>query len=273
MTSPAAPAVLFEQRGPTAWVTINRPEAKNTMNAAVFVGLADAWEEVRANRDIRVAVLTGAGTEDFCCGGDLAEMIPLWTRAKEPQNEIEAKVLADTKIVARVMFQDRPMLKPVIGAFNGRALGGGCEIAQATDIRIAAEHAIFGVPEPKQGLVPGAGTMVRLVRQIGYANAMKMLLTAEPVTAQEAKEIGLISEVVSADRLVERAEEVAAGVAANAPLALEAIKTAVFESYNLDWPDAFAVEAREAGRVMRSSDAREGPRAFKERRAPNFTGD
>ena len=266
-------AVLFAREGHTAWVTINRPEARNTMNAEVFVGLVDAWAEVRANPDIRVAVLTGAGDQDFCCGGDLGEMIPLWTRAKEPSNEVEERVLADTKIVSRVMFQDQPMLKPIIGAFNGRALGGGCEILQATDIRIAAEHAVFGVPEPKVGLVPGAGTMVRLARQIGHANAMKMLLTAAPVTAQEAKEIGLISEVVPAERLHDRAQELADVVAANAPLALQAIKTAVHESHTMDWPDAFAVEAREAGKVMRSKDAREGPRAFKEKRRPTFTGE
>lgn len=266
-------AVLFEQRGAVAWITLNRPEAKNTMNAEVFVGLVDAWEEVRSNSDIRVAVLTGAGDEDFCCGGDLGEMIPLWTGTKEPQNEVERRVLADTSIVSRVMHQDRPFLKPVIGAFNGRALGGGCEILQATDIRIASENAIFGVPEPKQGLVPGAGTMVRLARQISYANAMKLLLTAQPVTAHEAMEMGLISEVVPQDKLLERADELAHVVAANAPLAMQAIKATVHESHTLDWDDAFGVERREAGKVMRSKDAREGPRAFKEKRQAIFTGE
>lgn len=165
------------------------------------------------------------------------------------------------------------MLKPIIGAFNGRALGGGCEILQATDIRIAAEHAVFGVPEPKRGLVPGAGTMVRLARQISYANAMKMLLTAEPISAHEAKEIGLISEVVPAGQLKVRAQELADTVAANAPLALQAIKTAAYESHTMGWDDAFAVERREAGKVMRSKDAREGPRAFKEKRPPEFKGE
>lgn len=266
-------AVIFEHHDHTAWVTINRPEARNTMNADVIVGLADAWHEVRSNPDIRVAVLTGAGEVDFCCGGDLADMIPLWTKAKEPTNDVERKVMADPRIMSRVMFQDQPMLKPIIGAFNGRALGGGCEILQATDIRIAVEHAEFGVPEPKVGLVPGAGTMVRLARQIGYANAMKMLLTAEPVSAAEAKEIGLISEVVPADQLRSRAQELADIVAANAPLALQAIKTTVHESHTLDWPDAFGVEATQAGGVMRSKDAREGPRAFKEKRRPEFTGE
>ncbi len=267
------PALLFDKRGHTAWITINRPEAKNTMNAEVFVLLHEAWEEVRANAEIRVAVLTGAGDEDFCCGGDLGEVIPLWTGAKQPANDIEQKLLNDPMIVSKCMFQDRPMLKPVIGAFNGRALGGGCEILQATDIRIAADHAVFGVPEPKQGLVPGAGTMVRLARQISYANAMKMMLLAEPVSAQEAKEIGLISEVMPLDKLYQRAEEIADRVAANAPLALQAIKTTVHESHTLDWPGAFKIEMEQSAMVMSSKDAREGPRAFKEKRKPEFKGE
>ncbi len=267
------PAVIFEKRGHSAWITINRPEAKNTMNAEVFVLLHEAWEAVRDDSDIRVAILTGAGDEDFCCGGDLGGVIPLWTGARAPQNEIEEKLLADPMIVSKCMFQDRPMLKPVIGAFNGRALGGGCEILQATDIRIAADHAIFGVPEPKQGLVPGAGTMVRLARQISYANAMKLMLLAEPVSAQEAKDIGLISEVMPLAKLYERAEELADRIAANAPLALQAIKTAVHESHTLDWTDAFKVEMDQSAMVMMSKDAREGPKAFKEKRAPVFTGE
>lgn len=267
------PAVLFEQRDHTAWITLNRPDAKNTMNAEVFVLLAEAWDEVRTNTSIRVAVLTGAGDEDFCCGGDLGEMIPLWTRAKEPTNDIERKILADTGIVSRVMLQDRPLLKPIIGAFNGRALGGGCEILQATDIRIAAEHAVFGVPEPRQGLVPGAGTMVRLARQISHANAMKMLLTAQPVSAHEARDMGLISEVLPAAELHSRAQELADIVASNAPLAMQAIKATVHGSHTLDWTEAFALEAKQAGMVMRSSDAREGPRAFKEKRTPRYIGE
>ncbi len=266
-------AILFEKRGHTAWITINRPEAKNTMNAEVFVGLVEAWREVRLDKNVRVAVLTASGDEDFCCGGDLGGVIRLWTGAKQPENEIEEKLLADPMMVDKAMLKQEPLYKPIIGAINGRALGGGCEITLATDVRIAAEHAVFGVPEPKAGLVPGAGTMVRLARQISYANAMKMLLTAQPVCAREAKEIGLISEVHSADNLQARAEELADIIAANAPLAMYGIKKTVLDSHTLSWEEAFKIEMEQSAMVMMSKDAREGPKAFKEKRRANFIGE
>lgn len=266
-------AILYEKRGNAAWITINRPEAKNTMNADVFVGLTEAWQEVREDNDIRVAVLTATGKEDFCCGGDLGGVIPLWTGAKQPETEVEEKLLADPMMVDKVMLKSVPLYKPVIGAINGRALGGGCEITLATDVRVAAEHAIFGVPEPKSGLVPGGGTMARLARQISYANAMKMMLTGEPISAHEAKEIGLISEVVPGSELLARAEELADTIAGNAPLALHGIKKTVLDSHTLPWEDAYQVEMEQSAIVMMSKDAREGPKAFKEKRKPNFIGE
>ncbi|MFK7733414.1 MAG: enoyl-CoA hydratase-related protein [Pseudomonadales bacterium] len=265
-------AILYEKRGHTAWLTINRPEFKNTMNAEVFVLLNEAWDEVRNDPEVRVAVLTGKGEEDFCCGGDLGSVIPLWTGAKQPENDIERKLLAEPNLVGKCMLQEQPLYKPIIGAFNGRTLGGGCEILQATDVRIAAEHAIFALPEPKSGVVPGAGSMVRLARQISYANAMKMLLMAEPISAAEARHIGLISEVLPMQQLLVRAEEIADGIAANAPLAMRAIKQTVIDSHTEDWASAFQTEQKHSGTVMMSSDAREGPRAFKEKRKPNFLG-
>lgn len=265
-------AVLFEQHNHIAWITLNRPEAKNTLNAEVFVRLAEAWDEVRNNDSIRVAVLTAAGDEDFCCGGDLGGVIPLWTGARQPANEIEEKLLADPMIMDKVMLKGEPLYKPVIAAINGRALGGGCEILQATDIRIAAEHAVFGLPEPKSGIVPGAGSMVRLARQLPWAHAMKLLLTAEPVDALTARDIGLISEVVPAAELSARAEALAERVAANAPLAMQAIKKTALDSHTLPWDEAFRLEMEQSGKVMMSEDAREGPRAFKEKRRPQFTG-
>ncbi|MBW2243574.1 MAG: enoyl-CoA hydratase/isomerase family protein [Deltaproteobacteria bacterium] len=266
-------AVLYEKRGHVAWVTLNRPEAKNLLNGDMFIGLIDAWQEVRADDEVRVAVLTAAGEVDFCCGGDLGSVIPLWTGAREPENGIERRIKEDVGIVGRVMLKDEIFPKPVVGAINGRALGGGCEITLATDVRVAAEHATFGLPEPRSGVVPGAGTMARLARQIPYAHAMKLLLTAQPVSAQEALAMGLISEVVPATQLQARAEELAQSIAGNAPLAMRAIKQTVLESHTLSWDAAFRVEMREAGKVMASRDAREGPRAFKEKRKPVFTGE
>lgn len=268
----AEQAVLSESADGIAWVTINRPDNHNLLDAEVLVGLSEAWEQIRDDDNIRVAVLTASGDNDFCCGGDLGSVIPLWTGAKEPESELEEKLMADRNMVSKVMLKDRIFPKPVIGAFNGRALGGGFEMSLGTDIRVASEHATFGVPEPKSGLVPGAGTMARLGRQVAYADAMKLLLTGDPISAAEARRIGLINEVVAADQLHTRAQELAEIVAANAPLSLAAIKETVLGTHTMDWPDAFAAEGKAAGRVMRSADAREGPRAFKEKRPPNFTG-
>lgn len=267
------PAVIYEKRGHAAWITLNRPGARNTLDAEAFVQLRDAWREVRADAEVRVAVLTASGAEDFCCGGDLGAVIPLWTGARQPADDIESQLVADPMLVDRVMLKDAPLYKPVIAAVNGRALGGGFEMLLATDVRIAVEHAEFGVPEPRVGLVPGAGTMVRLARQIPYAHAMKLMLTGQPVSAREALAMGLISEVLAPAELLSRAEQLAELLAANAPLALQAIKQTVHASHTLPWADAFRVEMEQAGRVMMSRDAREGPRAFKQKRTPRFVGE
>jgi len=265
--------IIFEKRGQQAWITLNRPEARNTLNGAMFAELADAWEEVRADDNIRVAVLTGAGDEDFCCGGDLGEVIPLWTGAKQPQNPLEERLLNDPLIADKIMLKAEPLYKPVIAAVNGRALGGGTELLQATDIRIAASHAEFALPEPKVGVVPGAGSMVRLARQLPWAHAMKILLGGAPVGAQEALAMGLISEVVPADELAARAEYYADNVCRQAPLALQAIKRTALETHTAPWDEAFAFEMEQAAAVMMSGDAREGPRAFKDKRTPDFRGE
>jgi enoyl-CoA hydratase len=265
--------LLFEKRGRAAWLTLNRPEQNNLLNGELFVALADAWDEVRSDPDIRVAVLTASGPRDFCCGGDLADVIPLWTGSREPQNELEQRLLADPMIVDRVMLKAEPMHKPVIAAINGRALGGGTELLQATDIRIAADSATFALPEPQSGIVPGAGSMVRLARQLPYAHAMKILLGGEPVDAAQAQAMGLVSEVVPQSELLSRAEEVSARVCAQAPLALQAIKKTVLETHTQEWAEAFRFEMEQAASVMMSRDAREGPRAFRDKRTPDFRGE
>lgn len=265
--------ILFEKRGHQAWITLNRPAAKNMINADMFVELVDAWQEVRDDDAIRVAVLTAAGDEDFCCGGDLSEVIPLWTGAKQAQTPAEKRLLAEPMIVDRIMLKGEPLYKPVIAAVNGRALGGGTELLQATDIRIAAEHASFALPEPRVGVVPGAGSMVRLARQLPWAHAMKILLGGEPVSAQEALAMGLVSEVVPRLNLQARAEHYAQNICRQAPLALQAIKRTALQTHTLPWADAFAFEMEQAGKVMMSKDAREGPRAFKEKRQPEFRGE
>ena len=265
--------IIFEKRGQQAWITLNRPAAKNMINGDMFLELADAWQEVRDDNAIRVAVLTAAGEEDFCCGGDLAQVIPLWTGAKKAQTPAEERLLADPMIADKIMLKGEPLYKPVIAAINGRALGGGTELLQATDIRIAADHAQFALPEPKVGVVPGAGSMVRLARQLPWAHAMKILLGGEPICAQEALAMGLVSEVVPMAELNARAEHYAQNICRQAPLALQAIKRTALETHTLPWADAFHFEMEQSAGVMMSKDAREGPRAFKEKRQPEFRGE
>ena len=265
--------ILFEKRGAVAWVTINRPAAKNTLNGPAFVALARAWDEVREDSGIRCAVLTASGGEDFCCGGDLGGVIPLWTGHKSPENEVEEQLLADPTIPDQALLKREGFYKPVISAINGRALGGGCELIQGTDIRIAARHAVFGLPESKLGIVPGGGSMVRLARQIPYTQAMKIMLTGEPLDAQAALQVGLVSDVVAEEALLESAEAVADRVSRNAPLAVQAIKRTALETWQLAWADAFRFEAERSAEVMMSRDAREGPRAFREKRQPEYRGE
>ena len=266
-------AIVLEKRGQQAWITLNRPQARNMLNGDAFVELADAWDEVRNDDAIRVAVLTAAGEEDFCCGGDLGKVIPLWTGARQPDNPVEERLLADPGIPDKIMLKGEPLYKPVIGAINGRALGGGTELLQATDIRIAADHAEFALPEPKVGIVPGAGSMVRLARQLPWAHAMRILLGGEPISAQDALAMGLVSEVVPLSQLQARAEHYADNVCRQAPLALQAIKRTALETHTLPWADAFRFEMEQAGAIMMSKDAREGPRAFREKRDPEFVGE
>ncbi|MDZ7782017.1 MAG: enoyl-CoA hydratase-related protein [Halioglobus sp.] len=265
--------ILFEKRGHQAWITLNRPEARNMLNGEMFVELADAWEEVRCDDGIRVAVVTASGDRDFCCGGDLGEVIPLWTGAKQPGTAVEERLVGDPLIADKVMLKDTPLYKPVIAAVNGRALGGGTELLQATDIRIAAEHAEFALPEPKVGVVPGAGSMVRLARQLPWAHAMRILLGGEAVGARDALAMGLVSEVVSLADLAGRAEQVADNICRQAPLALQAIKRTALQTHTAPWDEAFRFEMEQAAAVMGSRDAREGPRAFKEKREPQFRGE
>ena len=220
-----------------------------------------------------MAVVTGSGGDDFCCGGDLSEVIPLWTGAREPATPIEERLKGDVLIADKIMLKDQPLYKPVIAAVNGRALGGGTELLLATDIRIAAEHAEFALPEPKVGIVPGAGSMARLARQLPWAHAMKILLGGAPVSAKEALAMGLVSEVVPLSELQSRAEACAETVCAQAPLALQAIKRTALETHTMPWDEAFQFEMGQAGEVMMSADAREGTRAFRDKRTPEFKGE
>ncbi len=272
-TQMTEPALIYEKSDGVAYVTFNRPAVRNAMDPEVVVRLADAWEDFAADGDMRVAVISGAGDKAFCSGADLGKLIPLFSGVRKPENEWDERLLADRTLMSRALLKGaEPIYKPIVAAINGFCLAGGTELIQGTDIRIAAEHARFGLTEVSRGIIPAGGSLARLARQIPYAKAMEILLTGQHMTAQEAWRIGLVNEVVPAQDVVGRAQEYGAMIAANAPLAVSACKEAVIRSSGVTLEEAYRIESEVSAKVMRSDDAREGPRAFMEKRPPVFTG-
>ncbi|MEK3937338.1 enoyl-CoA hydratase-related protein [Sporosarcina sp. FSL W7-1349] len=257
MTDP----VLYEKVSNKAYITLNRPEAMNAMTPEGFRQLAEAFKEAGKDEDVRVVILTGTGEKAFCAGADLKETIPAIA-----EGQLDPNVLDD------VVLKYNPLWKPIIAAVNGHCLAGGMEILQATDIRIAAEHATFGLPEPKWSIMAAAGSLVRLVRQIPYCRAMEILLTGESITAKEALDIGLINKIVPASRLLEEADDYAEKICRNGPIAVQATKEAVVRLQSLPMELAFHEEWKYANKAFISTDAREGLKAFAEKRAPQFVG-
>ena len=211
--------VDFDRDGGVALITLNRPEARNSLSPEVLVRLRDAWEAVEADDDLRVAIITGAGDKAFCAGADLGQLIPLTTGARKPANEYDEAVVADPTLGRKAMLRDWTPSKPVIAAVNGHAIAGGCEIVQGTDIRVAAESARFGVQEVKWGLYPLGGSSVRLPRQFPEAIAMELLLTGDLLDAATCLRYGFVNHVVPQDQVLGKAQEIAAKIAANGPLA------------------------------------------------------
>ncbi len=265
--------LLVDKSDGVMTLTMNRPESGNALSPQMLVKMAQAWYEFRDTQDLRVAILTGAGDKDFCAGGDLKLTMPLVTGARQPEDEWDHRLVEDYKQFTDAILRGFELYKPVIAAVNGNALGGGTEMTNACDLRVAAEHAMFGTPEAKRGLLPGGGSISRLPRQIPYAKAMEMLLIGDSISAKEALDIGLLNYVVSRENLIIKARELAAKLAENGPLAVRKIKEGVVRSSGLPLDQALSIEDEVSVAVMMSKDAREGPRAFKEKRKPNFTGE
>jgi len=255
--------LLFERRGATAIVTMNRPEAKNALSLPMLVGMADAWQEIDTNDDIRCAILTGAGGS-FCSGMDLKSM------SGPAAEEYRPRMEADPDLHWKALLRHYQLRKPLIAAVEGWAVAGGTEILQATDIRVAGAGAKFGVFEARRGLFPLGGSTVRLRRQIPFTVAMDLLLTAREVSAQEAKEIGLIGRVVPDGKALETALEIADVIGANGPLAVEAIKASVKATEGIPEQDALKIELELGWPIFATEDAKEGQKAFAEKRPPNY---
>jgi enoyl-CoA hydratase len=246
-------------------ITIDRPARRNALDMEHFDALADAWKRFRDSPDDWVAIITGVDAA-FCAGGDLRDYIPLLTAAGPDERE---QFRSGTEAVLR----DLDIYKPIIAAVNGPCVAGGMEILNGTDIRLACPEAVFGVLEPRRGIFASGGTTARLPRQIPWPAAMEFLLTAEPVPATRALELGLLNEIVPRHHLVARAREWAERITANAPLAVAATKESAVRGMAVGTLDeAFRIEARLSQRVLETNDAREGPRAFTEKRAPHWTG-
>ncbi len=259
-----APHLLVQKQGHVLVLTMNRPEAKNALSVEMTGLLEQAWDEINANDDIRVAILTGAGGA-FCAGADLKAM------NRKPVTEQFAESDHDPSVI-KSLLKGFHLTKPLVAAVEGPAIAGGTEILQATDIRVAGESARFGVAEVRWGLFPLGGSTVRLRRQIPYTIAAEMLLTGRQLSAAEAKEYGLVGHVVPDGTALTKALEIAERIAQNGPLAVRSVLEALRATECLPEDRAMPIESAIGMRVFASDDAREGPRAFAEKRKPEFKG-
>jgi enoyl-CoA hydratase/carnithine racemase len=256
------PLIKYEKRGRVAWITLNRPEVMNALHPPCHDELDRIWDDFAADADLWVAILTGAGDRAFSAGNDLK-----WTA----QQGGKIPAMPRTGFAGIVSRFD--LIKPVIAAVNGFALGGGFEIALACDVVIAAEHARFGLPEPKVGLMAAAGGVQRLVRHIPLKIAMGLMLTAEHITAERALALGLVNEVVPGAELLRAAERWAERIIECSPLSIRATKQAAMDSLDVPLPESIAMTRYPAAiDLFRSEDAIEGPRAFAEKRKPVWKG-
>ncbi|HKU61920.1 MAG TPA: enoyl-CoA hydratase-related protein [Gemmatimonadales bacterium] len=255
-------SLLYEVTGAIARITINRPDKLNALNAAVITELDSAIGEIERDPAVGGVVLTGAGPKAFVAGADIGEI------AAQGPVDGKARALHGQRVFRRL----ERCGKPVIAAVNGFALGGGCELAMACHLRVAAEGARFGQPEVKLGIGPGYGGTVRLPRLVGRGRALELLLTAAMIDAQEALRIGLVNRVVPAERLLPESEQLLTTILANGPLAIRACLEAVDTGLDLGLDEALLLEANLFGLLSGTADMREGTAAFLAKRPANFTG-
>jgi len=254
--------VLYEIRDGIAYVTLNRPKVLNALNLQTWNDLRSAFAHAQSEQSVRGVLLTGSGDRAFIAGADIAELARLGAHEAEESSRFSQGVLAFIENLG----------KPVVAAVNGFALGGGCETAMACTIRIAAEHAVFGQPEVKLGLLPGGGGTQRLPRLVGKGRALQLILSGDTISAQEAYRIGLVNEIVAKAELIGRCEAILRQIATNAPIALRYALESVNKGLDAGQAEGVALEAAYFGICAATKDKAEGTSAFLEKRAPRFEG-
>jgi enoyl-CoA hydratase len=267
-----SPPILLQTLGAVLLITIDAPQRRNALTPEMLCRLADAFMAFARGPAWRVAVLTGAGDQAFCAGGDLARTLPLMTGERAPEDDWDRRLLDDPQVLAASGLRDFALDKPVVAAINGTCMAAGFEMMLGTDIRIAARHARFALPEVQRALLPFAGSMARLPRQVPHAVAMRLLLTGEAIDADEALRAGLVNEVVASHDVMPRAMAMAERIARNGPLAVQAVKRTALAASGVTLPEAYALEDAAKRAVFGTADAREGPRAFVEKREPRYQG-
>ena len=250
-------------------ITIDRPEARNSLDMDHFKQLRLAWERFGEDDDAFVAVITGVGP-DFCVGADLKTYIPQITKLSSTMRETGVTEIDGYRLDdgTKAVLRNVKLYKPIVAAINGTCVAGGMEMLGGCDLRVAADTATFGVMEPKRGLFAGGGTTVRLPRQIPYPAAMELLLCADQVPAQRAYEMGLLNEVCAPGQVMERALDYARRITANGPFAVRKTKESVLTGLAVDMKEAYRIESALSSEVFSSEDAVEGPKAFAEKRSP-----
>lgn len=254
--------LILEKEDYLAILYINRPKALNALNAETLYEMEEAIKDIKADSNIKVVIVTGVGDKSFVAGADITFMLPL--------SPHEGRFFSD--VGERVMRQFELMEKPVIAAINGFALGGGCELAMACDIRLAAENAVFAQPEVGLGVIPGFGGTQRLPRLVGEGRAKELTYTADVINVQEAYRIGLVNHVYPADQLMDEAKKMAKKIANKAPLAVGYAKFAIGKGMQVDIDTAMSIESDMFGMCCATEDKFEGMGAFVEKRKPTFKG-
>ena len=256
--------ILYRKEGRVAYVTINRPEKLNAIDPLTSAELLDAFTDFKDDAEVWVAILTGAGERAFSTGNDLVAAA-LAAQGQRPDPPVRPAPFGG-------ITRGFECWKPIIAAINGYCLAGGLEIALSCDIRICTPGSAFGLPEPTRAIIPGAGGTQRLPRAIPMAVAMKMLMTGGRINADEALRAGLVSDVVPADQLMAKAEDIAREICSCGPLAVRAVKEAVVRGREMSMADGLALESEKSREINRTEDSKEGPLAFAEKRRPDYKG-